>query len=224
MKELLKYLTREELQELGKKYLSEYKNVFASNVLVAKLSKHIIKEEDVEWIKQAAAERGMKNPIEVEAELAEVLTAKVDTTYLDEDTGRPLTSAELEQKARTKGEQLLRELTAQARAAANKTVIALVNPANQEDINLQKTCESFITGNAYFTISVVVPFGVYVEIPKAIAQVIKEATCPQVIELNDYQRSKIQGKPIAVINNIRKYNIQVWTKDQFANMQGKIPD
>lgn len=221
MKELLKNLTREELQELGQKYIKDYSTRLNNPALINRLSNTQIDADDLTWIQQANRDREMDKLVE-EEKTKEVKKVDVTTRYIDQETGRPLTSIELEQRAKVQGEQLLRELTANARKEANKTVIAYVTPASKEDINLQKTCESFITGNAYFTISVVVPFGVYVEIPKAIAQIIREAICPQVIELNDFQRSKIPGKPIAALQNTRRYNIQTWSKEDFERNQSAV--
>lgn len=221
MKELLQNLTREELQELGKKYIKDYTSRFTTVVLISKLSNTQLDADDIAWIKQANSQKNTDGTLREES-VKEIKRPNIETNYVDEDTGRPLTTAEIEQKAKVQGERLLQDLVSQARRAANETVIAYVTPNSQEDINLQKTCESFITGNSYFTVSVVVPFGVHCEIPKAIAQVIREASCPQVVELSEFQRNQIDGKPIAAIQSTRKYNIQVWKKEEFEKMQEPI--
>ena len=228
MKDKLKALTREELQELGQKYLPDYSTKLNNLALISKLASRQLDQEDISWINQAYQgtmldkaneEAEAKQTSKTTSDDTSVKIAKVLTNYLDEETGRPLTSKELEAKQKHNQQVSWAEQVAKAKRAANETVIAYVTPLSKEDLSMQKTCEAFITGNAYFSVSAVVPFNVYVEIPKAIAKIIRETTCPQITELSDFQRNQLPYKPIASIQNIRKYNIQVYTHEQFEAMR-----
>lgn len=215
MKELLKKLSLEELRELGQKYLADYSNKFSSTILIAKLSARGIDDEDLKWIKasttneeERAKEEAMSQPV-----------VKPQASIQYENDGVLLSSAQMEAKAKLKGEQEIAYLVAQAKKEAEKTVIAYVAPLAREDLSIGKTAEAFITGNAYFTISCVVPFNVYVEIPKCIAECIKETTMPIITELSNEQASRFPNHPASVYSIGRKYNIQVMSKKAFEEQR-----
>lgn len=215
MKELLQKLSLEELRELGLKYLSDYSNRLNGNAIIAKLVAKGINEDDLKWIKASTITEEEK--ITEQAMSKPVVKPQASIQY--ENDGVLLSSAQMEAKAKLKGEQEVAHLVAQAKKEAEKTVIAYVAPLSREDLSIGKTAEAFITGNAYFTISCVVPFNVYVEIPKCIAECIRETTMPIITELSNDQASRFPNNPASVYSIGKKYNIQVMSKKAFEEQR-----
>lgn len=217
MKDLLNKLSLEELRELGQKYLKDYSTRLNSKALVAKLASKGIDQEDVEWIKQSVytnEERAMEEQVKKQ----EVVQKPVANISYEND-GVLLSSAQMEARAKLQGEQEVAYLVAQAKKEASKTVIAYVSPLSREDLSIGKTAEAFITGNAYFTISCVVPFNVYVEIPKCIAECIRETRMPIITELTTEQAMRFPNQPSAVHRLGQKYNIQVMSVKAFEEQR-----
>ena len=217
MKDLLNKLSLEELRELGQKYLKDYSTRLNSKALVAKLASKGIDQEDVEWIKQSVytnEERAMEEQVKKQ----EVVQKPVANISYEND-GVLLSSAQMEARAKLQGEQEVAYLVAQAKKEASKTVIAYVSPLSREDLSIGKTAEAFITGNAYFTISCVVPFNVYVEIPKCIAECIRETRMPIITELTTEQAMRFPNQPAAVHRLGQKYNIQVMSVKAFEEQR-----
>lgn len=215
MKELLKKLSLEELRELGQKYLTDYSTRLNVTSLVAKLASKGIDEEDIKWIKQSALTETEKEMVQKQQEPVQVPVTNV--SY--EHNGVLLSSAQMEARAKLQGEQEVAYLVAQAKKEASKTVIAYVSPLSREDLSIGKTAEAFITGNAYFTISCVVPFNVYVEIPKCIAECIRETKMPIITELTTEQAMRFNNQPSAVHRLGAKYNIQVMSVKAFEEQR-----
>lgn len=215
MKELLQKLSLEELRELGLKYLSDYSTRLNATALIAKLVAKGINEDDLKWIKASTITEEEK--ITEQAMSKPVVKPQASIQY--ENDGVLLSSAQMEAKAKLKGEQEVAHLVAQAKKEAEKTVIAYVAPLSREDLSIGKTAEAFITGNAYFTISCVVPFNVYVEIPKCIAECIRETTMPIITELSNDQASRFPNHPASVYSIGKKYNIQVMSKKAFEEQR-----
>lgn len=217
MKDLLNKLSLEELRELGQKYLKDYSTRLNSKALVAKLASKGIDQEDVEWVKQSVytnEERAMEEQVKKQ----EVVQKPVANISYEND-GVLLSSAQMEARAKLQGEQEVAYLVAQAKKEASKTVIAYVSPLSREDLSIGKTAEAFITGNAYFTISCVVPFNVYVEIPKCIAECIRETRMPIITELTTEQAMRFPNQPSAVHRLGQKYNIQVMSVKAFEEQR-----
>lgn len=217
MKDLLNKLSLEELRELGQKYLKDYSTRLNSKALVAKLASKGIDQEDVEWVKQSVytnEERAMEEQVKKQ-EVVQKPVANI--SY--ENNGVLLSSAQMEARAKLQGEQEVAYLVAQAKKEASKTVIAYVSPLSREDLSIGKTAEAFITGNAYFTISCVVPFNVYVEIPKCIAECIRETRMPIITELTTEQAMRFPNQPSAVHRLGQKYNIQVMSVKAFEEQR-----
>lgn len=224
MKDLLKKLSLEELRELGQKYLPDYSKKLNGNALINKLCSKGIDESDLAWIKQSTTTEQELRMDEQKQEIvqgrAEVV--KPSTTISYEQDGVMLSTAQMEAKARLKGEQEVAYLVANAKKEAEKTVIAYVSPLSREDLSIGKTAEAFMTGNAYFTISCVVPFNVYVEIPKCIAQCIKETQMPIITELTSDQALRFPNQPSSVFRLGAKYNIQVMSVKAFEEQRNGI--
>lgn len=224
MKELLQRLSINELRELAQKYIDEYTPKMNSQTIVYRLAQKPLDIEDIQWIKELAQtdEEKMQDEAYKEAQEKGVVKPEPTITYEDKNEKVVLSSAQMEAKAKYEGEQRVAYLAAKARKEAEKTVIAYVSPLSREDLSIGKTAEAFITGNAYFTISVVVPFNVYVEIPKCIAEVIRETEMPIITELNTEQASRFPNSPSSVFRLGKKYNIQVMNMEQFNNSRGNI--
>jgi hypothetical protein len=219
MKDLLKRLSLEELRELGQKYLNDYSKKLNSGTLAAKLASRGIDEDDIAWIKESAMSKEEKVEEEVKQQAMQQAVQKPQTTIAYEHNGVMLSSAQMEANAKLRGEQEVAYLVAQAKKEASKTVIAYVSPLSREDLSIGKTAEAFITGNAYFTISCVVPFNVYVEIPKCIAECIRETRMPIITELTTEQAMRFPNQPSAVHRLGNKYNIQVMSVKAFEEQR-----
>ena len=217
MKDLLNKLSLEELRELGQKYLKDYSTRLNSKALVAKLVSKGIDQEDVKWIKESVYTNEEKAK-EEQVKKQEVIQKPVANISYEND-GVLLSSAQMEARAKLQGEQEVAYLVAQAKKEASKTVIAYVSPLSREDLSIGKTAEAFITGNAYFTISCVVPFNVYVEIPKCIAECIRETKMPIITELTTEQAMRFPTQPSAVHRLGQKYNIQVMSVKAFEEQR-----
>lgn len=217
MKDLLKRLSLEELRELGQKYLNDYSKKLNGAALVNKLAARGIDDDDIKWIKQSVyteAEDEREEKLQTQTQVQ-----KPQTTVHYEHEGVLLSSAQMEARAKLQGEQEVAYLVAQAKKEASKTVIAYVSPLSREDLSIGKTAEAFITGNAYFTISCVVPFNVYVEIPKCIAECIRETRMPIITELTTEQAMRFPNQPSAVHRLGNKYNIQVMSVKAFEEQR-----
>lgn len=218
MKDLLTKLTRDELIDLGHKYIENFSSKSPNHVLIKQLSKLEFDEEDKVWLEKLsidneAEELPNKNVKNIEK-------VNTNTAFYDEN-GNLLSTNEIEQKANAKGKAEISAIIAEAKRKSNKMVIVHITPLSKEDIAMNKSAELFITGNAYFTISALVPFNVYVEVPRAIAEVAKESTCLNVVSLNQFEQNSRKFRPIALGNMNEKYNVQIWTKDEFARIQSR---
>lgn len=218
MKQMLSKLTRNELIELGYKYIEGFHTQQPSKTIIHKLASVKFDEEDLAWIEKLnAAEEAEALPSQ---DVSNVQKPEIREEYVNED-GQLLSTTEIEQKAISKGKREISSIVAEAKRKANKMVIVHITPLSREDLSINKTAELFVTGNAYFSLSVIVPFNVYVEVPLAIAQVAKEATCLNVIPLSKYEQNNRQFHPMAIGSMGRKYNVQIWTKEEFAKIQSR---
>lgn len=218
MKDLLANLTRDELLDLGNKYIKDFSHRSPNHVIIKQLVKAEFDEEDKAWLEKLNTD----NEIEElpNKNVKNVKKTNTNTAFYDED-GNLLSTKEIEQKAVAKGKAELSSIVADARRKANRMVIVHITPLSKEDISMNKTAELFVTGNSHFTISTLVPFNVYVEVPRAIAEVAKEATCLNVVSLNQFEQNSRKFRPLALGNMSRKYNVQIWTKEEFARIQSR---
>lgn len=217
MKELLLQLSKEELCELGYKYIPNFKNAGA-HIIAGQLAKVKMSEDDIAWIKQATT---TDEQIEQKKAMQQEVQ-RPEATISYEHNGVLLSTAQMEARAKLQGEQEVASLVAQAKKEASKTVIAYVSPLSREDLSIGKTAEAFITGNAYFTISCVVPFNVYVEIPKCIAESIREIQMPIITELTSEQALRFPNQPSSVFRMGNKYNIQVMSVKAFEEQRSGL--
>jgi hypothetical protein len=219
MKDLLKKLSLEELRELGQKYLQDYSKKLNGAALVNKLVARGIDDDDIAWIKEATMSKEEVVEEEVKQQAIKQEVQKPQPTISYEHDGVLLSTAQMEAQAKLKGQQEVAYLVAQAKKEAMKTVIAYVSPLAREDLSINKTAEAFITGNAYFTISCVVPFNVYVEIPKCIAESIREIRMPIITELSAEQAARYPNQPAALYRQGKRYNIQIMPKNVFEQQR-----
>lgn len=219
MKELLQKLTRDELLDLGEKYINNFSNKTPNHIIVNQLIKIGISDEDKAWIEKLIIDEEANNL--PSKDVNNIHKPKVREEYTTEIDGEKvmLSTNEINMKAKTKGNQTISNLVAEAKKKAKQMVIVHITPLSKEDISINKQAESFVTGNAYFTISYLVPFNVYVEVPLAIAEIIKEATCLNVVQLSQYEQKNTQFHPMAIGTMGRRYNVQIWTKEEFAKIQ-----
>lgn len=218
MKDLLAKLTRDELIDLGHKYIENFSSKSPNHILIKQLLKAEFDEEDKAWLEKLNIDNEAENLPNKNVQNVE--KTNTNTAFYDEN-GNLLSTSEIEQKANAKGKAEISAIIAEAKRKANKMVIVHITPLSKEDISMNKSAELFVTGNSYFTISTLVPFNVYVEVPRAIAEVAKEATCLNVVSLNQFEQNSRKYKPIALGNMSRKYNVQVWTKEEFARIQSR---
>lgn len=222
MKDLLKKLSLEELRELGQKYLHDYSKKLNGNALVNKLVARGIDDADMQWIKEIAMSSEEKVAEANMQQAAKQEVQRIEPKIAVEQDGVYLTTAQVEAQTKLRGEQELAYLVAQAKKEASKTVIAYVSPLAREDLSINKTAEAFITGNAYFTISCVVPFNVYVEIPKCIAESIRETKMPIITELTAEQAARYPNQPASVFRQGKRYNIQITPKKIFEEQRDNM--
>lgn len=218
MKELLQKLTTDELRDLGEKYIENFSSKTPKHIIINQLCKVGISDEDKDWIEKLDRDTEMESL--PNKDINNVVKPEVKETYYN-DKGQLLSTNEIVMKAKTKGQQDLNKIVAEARKKANQMVIAHITPLSKEDLSINKNAENFVTGNAYFTISQLIPFNVYVEIPLALAEIAKEATCLNVVKLSEFEQRNQKFHPMAIGSMGRKYNVQIWTKEEFARIQSR---
>ena len=80
----------------------------------------------------------------------------------------------------------------------------------RNDISMNKECETFTVENAYFSIGKVIPFNVPVEIPRCLAESIKEIKTHKVITLSE-ENQRIQ-KRLSNVIRVPRYNVVIQEK------------
>lgn len=106
-----------------------------------------------------------------------------------------------------------KKFVTEQRKKAMETVIVTINPANPRDIEMGKTAETFFIDNQHFQVAKVVPFNVPCEVPKCIADNIKEALAPVYFMYNNEDALKL--KKLGEYRMVPKYNVRIQEKSDF---------
>lgn len=106
-----------------------------------------------------------------------------------------------------------KKFVTEQRKKAMETVIVTINPANPRDIEIGKTAETFFVDNQHFQVAKVVPFNVPCEVPKCIADNIKEALAPIYFMYSNEDALKL--KKLGEYRMVPKYNVRIQEKSDF---------
>lgn len=106
-----------------------------------------------------------------------------------------------------------KKFVAAQRKKAMETVIVTINPANPRDIEMGKTAETFFIDNQHFQVAKVVPFNVPCEVPRCIADNIKEALAPIYFQYSN--EDALQIKRLGEYRMVPKYNVRIQEKSDF---------
>lgn len=147
-----------------------------------------------------------------EEQLEELISKHIPTQEAKEETKKdePEEKVITVQQAPNKSEKILQNQILEMRKKALETVIATITCLDAKDISMNKECETFTVENAYFSIGKVIPFNVPVEIPRCLAESIKEIKTHKVITLSE-ENQRIQ-KRLSNVIRVPRYNVVIQEK------------
>lgn len=141
----------------------------------------------------------------------------IDSTK-EKTSKKAVVEQEIEQENKKASKQILnnddyKKFVAAQRKAAMETVIVTITPNHPRDIEMGKTAETFFIDNQHFQVAKVVPFNVPCEVPKCIAENIKEALAPVYYQYSNEDARIL--KKLGEYRMIPKYNVRVQEKSEY---------
>lgn len=208
MKDFLESLKRPALLKVYKEFGEKFDGWYKAKTpeLIQKLVDSGISQERVELFVET------DNAAEAERKEIETKNAAIDE-YAK--------SKGLVNKNKEVTQQNVHQLAKEMEKNARRMVIVKYSPNNPTDKQMdEKTAETFMVENMYFTVSRIVPFNVPCEVEYCIAQAIKDAMYPA-IEQYDMSRAKTYNgtagtvRALSGIRMLPKYNVEIWEVDKW---------